>query len=224
VGFQALGEEVRGDHLRPRVLLSDAVTGIVAPEALGRLGQELEDLPGFERLDGWVLDAAKPVVTAALTTTADEELALGHVRPFDIATSGISAGVVHGTGKLLGSQQWGPLPGIANPRDTARFRGSQTTPRPGHIPAPFVIDREAAPEVLIHRRFGNFYKVASRKHDLFVTRDLSQHGGSFFKLFERDDKGLHWRADLDKWGQWMDQKNKSAIGQLLPLKQLRRSR
>lgn len=69
-----------------------------------------------------------------------------------------------------------------------------------------------------HNNFGNFYK--SKSDNLWWSTDKYGHGGSKFKVFKENKKGLKWYKDADKYGNFIDGKHKGSTGEFIPWKDL----
>ena len=69
-----------------------------------------------------------------------------------------------------------------------------------------------------HKRFGNFYRDPETK--LWWSKDQGNHGGSGFKVFEEQAKGLEWIFDADGVGNQIVGKHKGPIGLFIPYKDL----
>ncbi len=69
-----------------------------------------------------------------------------------------------------------------------------------------------------HRKFGNFYRDPNSK--LWWSKDITQHGGSRFKVFKETAKGLEWLFDADAMGNQIVNKHKSPIGAFIPYKEM----
>jgi len=71
-----------------------------------------------------------------------------------------------------------------------------------------------------HNTFGTFHK--SGADGTWWSKDMTGHGGSAWKVFEENKKGLQWIADADQYGNFIKGKHKSATGQFIPWKHLKR--
>lgn len=69
-----------------------------------------------------------------------------------------------------------------------------------------------------HERFGMFYK--SKSDGLWWSKDRAGHGGSAWKVFEQTSEGLRWKADADKYGDFITGKHKSDTGVQIPWSEL----
>jgi len=70
-----------------------------------------------------------------------------------------------------------------------------------------------ADKKLRHKRFGNFYRDPETK--LWWSRDRANHGGSVFKVFKEQAKGLEWVFDADAMGNQIIGKHKGSIGSFI---------
>jgi len=80
------------------------------------------------------------------------------------------------------------------------------------------------------KKWGDDSKVGLTKfgkvmHDtktgLWWSKDLTQHGDSVWKVFKNTSEGLEWVSDADKFGDFIKMKHKSAIGKLIPWKEIK---
>jgi Tfp pilus assembly protein PilE len=67
-------------------------------------------------------------------------------------------------------------------------------------------------------KFGRLYRDAVTK--LWWSKDLAQHGGSFYKVFKETAKGFEWVYDAAKDGSKILNKNKGPIGSFIPYKEV----
>ena len=56
----------------------------------------------------------------------------------------------------------------------------------------------------------------SKSDGLWWSVDKSTHGGSTFKVFKENNKGLDWIADADEFGNFITDKHKSPTGTFIP--------
>ena len=76
------------------------------------------------------------------------------------------------------------------------------------------ITKEGTVATMRHGRFGTFAK--SKSDGLWWSTDKAGHGGSTWKVFEETADGLKWRADADKFGDFITMKHKSDTGMMIP--------
>lgn len=74
-------------------------------------------------------------------------------------------------------------------------------------------------KVMQHATFGKFYK--SKSDGLWWSKDNANHGGSEWKVFEETSKGLVWKADADKYGNFIIGKHKGDTGTFINWKTLK---
>ena len=58
------------------------------------------------------------------------------------------------------------------------------------------------------------------KTKLWWSKDRGGHGGSIFKVFKEQAKGLEWFFDADELGNQIVAKHKGPIGFFIPYKEL----
>ena len=80
------------------------------------------------------------------------------------------------------------------------------------------LTEENSSEIRRSNRFGKFYK--SKSDNLWWSEDNAGHGGSKFKVFEEGSDGLHWKADADKFGDFILGKHKGPTGLFVSWKDL----
>jgi hypothetical protein len=73
-------------------------------------------------------------------------------------------------------------------------------------------------KVMRHSKYGKFYK--SKSDGLWWSRDMAGHGGSKWKVYTADKRGLHFYADADDYGDFIVAKHKGPTGQYIPWKEL----
>jgi hypothetical protein len=66
--------------------------------------------------------------------------------------------------------------------------------------------------------YGRYYQ--SKSDGLWWSRDMSEHGGSAWKVFRETSKGLEWVSDADEFGTFIVNKHKGDVGMLVPWNQL----
>lgn len=76
------------------------------------------------------------------------------------------------------------------------------------------ITKEGTASTMRHGKFGTFHK--SKSDGLWWSRDQAGHGGSTWKVFEETKDGLKWRADADRFGDFIKGKHKGDVGILIP--------
>lgn len=67
-----------------------------------------------------------------------------------------------------------------------------------------------------------FYK--SKTDGTWWTPDVTEHGGSAFKVYRETSKGLEWYRDADQYGDFMTNKWKGNTGRFIPWSNLRGAR
>jgi hypothetical protein len=72
--------------------------------------------------------------------------------------------------------------------------------------------------IKMHGIHGKFYKSAS--DGLWWSVDNLGHGGSKFKVFKENSKGLEWFKDADEFGDFIEGKHKGPLGMFIPWKEL----
>lgn len=75
-----------------------------------------------------------------------------------------------------------------------------------------------ADKKLRNNRFGNFYRDPATK--LWWSKDRGGHGGSAFKVFKEQAKGLEWSFDADDLGNVIIGKHKGPVGLFISYKDL----
>lgn len=75
-----------------------------------------------------------------------------------------------------------------------------------------------ADRIVRSNEFGKFYRDPNTK--LWWSKDRANHGGSMFKVFREQAKGLEWLYDADAFGNPILQKNKDPIGIFISFKDL----
>lgn len=75
-----------------------------------------------------------------------------------------------------------------------------------------------ADKIVRSNKFGKFYRDPNTK--LWWSKDRANHGGSAFKVFREQAKGLEWIYDADVFGNPILQKNKGPIGTFISFKDL----
>ncbi|MBS0261515.1 MAG: hypothetical protein JSS02_06115, partial [Planctomycetes bacterium] len=69
-------------------------------------------------------------------------------------------------------------------------------------------------------RWGDKGKIyRDPKTGLWWSKDVSGHGGSAWKLFEDNGKGLRWVSDADKFGNYIPNKHKGAVRPIYSMEQ-----
>jgi len=71
---------------------------------------------------------------------------------------------------------------------------------------------------LRHNRFGNFYRDPKTK--LWWSKDRANHGGSMFKVFKENARGLELLFDADEFGNQIVGKHKGSTGLFIEYKEL----
>ena len=77
---------------------------------------------------------------------------------------------------------------------------------------------EDAERVGVHSKFGKIYK---HPDGTWWSKDLDDHGGSKWKVFEENGGDLDWIADADEYGDYIEGKHKGPTGKKISLKSLR---
>jgi hypothetical protein len=80
------------------------------------------------------------------------------------------------------------------------------------------LTKEGTDKMLGHNKFGTFYRHAST--GLWWSYDNAGHGGSVFKVFTANAKGLVHIADADEYGDFITGKHKGAVGLFIPWSEL----
>jgi len=78
--------------------------------------------------------------------------------------------------------------------------------------------RKGADKKARTKRFGNLYRDPKTK--LWWSKDRANHGGSAYKVFKEQAKGLEWLFDADVRGNPIIGKHKGPTGIILPYKDL----
>ena len=62
--------------------------------------------------------------------------------------------------------------------------------------------------------------AALHDKETWVSKDITVHGGSCWKIFKETGSGLEWIGDLDEYGQLIQNKHKGSVGKSVPWKEL----
>lgn len=82
----------------------------------------------------------------------------------------------------------------------------------------FEVIKLKADKKMRSQRFGNFYRDPESK--LWWSKDRAGHGGSVFKVFKEQAKGLEWIFDADAIGNPIITKHKGPVGLFISYKDL----
>ena len=77
---------------------------------------------------------------------------------------------------------------------------------------------EKGAEIVAKHKFGVFFKSAS--DGTWWVKDFAGHGESTFKVYEQKGSKLIWKADADKYGNFIKGKHKSEFGKIVDIKDL----
>ncbi len=80
------------------------------------------------------------------------------------------------------------------------------------------LTEQGASRIVRHPKFGKFYKSIS--DGTWWVVDRAKHGGSAFKVFKEEGGRLKWIADADEFGNYIENKHKSAVGLIINMKDL----
>jgi hypothetical protein len=67
-------------------------------------------------------------------------------------------------------------------------------------------------------KFGKIYR--DHKTNLWWSKDTSNYGGSYYKVFRERAKGLEWQFDADSLGNAITNKHKGPTGLFIPYKEV----
>jgi hypothetical protein len=84
---------------------------------------------------------------------------------------------------------------------------------------PWQVTNEGSDRIASHSRFGSFHR--SKSTGLWWSRDTEGHGGSIWKVFEERRDGLHWIADADEFGDFIEGKHKGPTGLFIARNELK---
>jgi hypothetical protein len=79
---------------------------------------------------------------------------------------------------------------------------------------PWKITKEGTAESRASNRFGRFDK--SKSDGLWWSKDTAGHGGSKWKVFREEPRGLRWFRDADEFGDFIVGKHKGPTGDFIP--------
>lgn len=99
--------------------------------------------------------------------------------------------------------------------------GGGSPPKPDPAPAPrkpWTMTAQNTDRTLVHGKFGKFFRHKSTEQ--WWSKDQAGHGGSVWKVFEEESKGLKWIEDADKYGKYLRGKHKGSTGLFIPWKEL----
>jgi hypothetical protein len=103
-------------------------------------------------------------------------------------------------------------------RDT-RVRSTSNSPCPRlTVAKKWNLTARGSSKTLRHGVFGNFSKSGS--DDTWWIKDNAGHGGSAFKVYREQAKGLQWLRDADERGDFITGKHKGETGKFIPWSQL----
>ena len=72
-------------------------------------------------------------------------------------------------------------------------------------------------KVARHPKHGKLFRDPNTK--LWWSKDTAKHGGSTWKVFEKEARGLRWIEDADEYGNYMN-KHKGDIGKFIKWSEL----
>ena len=84
----------------------------------------------------------------------------------------------------------------------------------------WTLTEEGAEKIMMHARFGKFFKSLSA--DEWWSVDTAGHGGSAFKVFKQEGRNLKWIHDANQYGDFIRGKHKGPTGLTIPLSEFRR--
>jgi hypothetical protein len=194
-----LGDNLRALGLRPRRSLAEAL-GIPRDAMAYRIGR------GGGHLVAGLQAVAEIVGGAALLVGSKGAQVVGLAggggvvaMPVAVVSVAGTAVVIHGGAlgqavlmSALGGEKGGGGAGGSKPRGT------------------WEVTAEGTEESRVSRRFGRFWK--SKSDGLWWSRDQAGHGGSKWKVYQERSDGLHWIADADEFGDFIEDKHKGPIG------------
>jgi hypothetical protein len=80
------------------------------------------------------------------------------------------------------------------------------------------VTKEMTDRVCTHKTFGVFSRHKTTK--LWWSKDNAGHGGSVWKVFDEVPKSLEWKADADRYGDFITGKHKGTTGTSILFSQL----
>jgi hypothetical protein len=80
------------------------------------------------------------------------------------------------------------------------------------------ITKELTDRTCTHKTFGVFSRHKTTK--LWWSKDNAGHGGSVWKVFDETSKSLEWKADADRYGDFIVGKYKGPTGTSIPFSEL----
>jgi hypothetical protein len=80
------------------------------------------------------------------------------------------------------------------------------------------ITKEMTDRTCTHKTFGVYSRHKTTK--LWWSKDILGHGGSVWKVFDETSKSLEWKADADRYGDFIVGKHKGPTGTSIPFSEL----